>query len=1281
MDIKNRGFSFQIRFVLIIVFVFSIGSFILSKALNNISQDLGEIESNRVMSIQLVDELRQSSDDLTQMARLYAITGDTTYLNHFNKVNAIRDGHSPRPIDYNQVYWDFLLAEGKKPRPDGDPIPLLELIQKYCSDEKVLEYFILAKENSDDLVNLEEEAFNAMSGNYKDSNGHYSIQGDPNKELAIDLLHSKKYFQGKIKIMESINDFYYFINNHYNTQVTACVNKQRTLEKLQLFVILAIIFLIAIFFLTLIQTRNKNYSTENSNYNSNFFSEIKNSWGLIFIGFVFSLLAYFFFNFVVNTIEKNIKVGIESSLSTVLESTQINIKNWLLDMETGMESLVQEKEIQNIFNDLGNSSNVNNNQDLSLKISNYFSKESVDGYVILDKNDLIVKTNINEWQTDNQTLFINNDFINSVKTGNAIEFSFPANEGSDKKYNHLIKIANPIYSSDSEYKGAIIVLLNPQKRFTNVLQSGRIGESGESYAFNDKGEMISESRFTEQLKVIGLLQEDEKSELNIEIRKPIDKDNKNNKGKELPFTFMASNALSGNAGVNVEGYNDYRGIKVIGVWTWVEEYSFGMTTEIDHAEAYATLVLVKKLSNYSLILFVLLIIILIVIFILNRTKLSRLNIEINKKSLLLNSMINSIPDLIFYKDINNKYLGGNIAFGKQIGKSIDSIIGKTDLEFMPVEEGNKFLEIDKKLLESKNPKPHSYENEVFDENKNPQIYETLKTPFFSENNELLGLIGISRDITDRKEYEKKILASENRFRSINSTATDGIVSVNKEGIIESWNRSAELIFGYTENDAIGKSLDIIIPEKYRDAHGKGFSRVLNGGEKKIIGNLVELEGLHMSGKVFPIEMALSNWDGEDGMHFSAILRDITERKRTEAIIIEANKRMEGELNVAKDIQMSMLPLIFPAFPQRDDLDVHAKLIPAREVGGDFYDFHFIDDNRIYFAVGDVSGKGVPAALMMAVTKTLLKSRANLDNSTASILTHANNEIAKDNDACMFITIFLGILNISTGELVYSNAGHNHSYIIKEDRSVKILSEMHGPVIGAMENMTFRESSIFVNKNDILFAYTDGVTEAQNVEGDFFTTQRLLDLLSKGKYDSLKSMTDLIIDNVTEFEDGTDQFDDITVLTLQYLYERKNVNTKTSSIQIKNEIKELNKVIDFFESFASENHMAFAITQKFNIVLDEILSNVISYGYEDDKSHKIDVEFKIENFKLVITIVDEGIPFNPFRNDPPDTMLSLDERNIGGLGIHLIKNLSDEYNYQRQADKNIITLIKYDINKK
>ena len=394
---------------------------------------------------------------------------------------------------------------------------------------------------------------------------------------------------------------------------------------------------------------------------------------------------------------------------------------------------------------------------------------------------------------------------------------------------------------------------------------------------------------------------------------------------------------------------------------------------------------------------------------------------------------------------------------------------------------------------------------------------------------------------------------------------------------------------------------------------------------------------------------------------------------------DLNARMEGELEVGQNIQMSMLP---NNSYSNEHLDIYAELIPAREVGGDFYDFFFIDEDHICFVVGDVSGKGVPAALMMAVTKTLLKSRAGNDTSTASILTHVNNEIAKDNDTYMFITVFMAILDTNSGKFVYSNAGHNPSFVIdKEKKEIEKLGNLHGPVIGAMEGMTYGETQVSLKKNDIVIAYTDGVTESHNIKEELYSDAKFERLLKAGDYESPEKLTNLIIDSVKIFEEGAEQFDDITVLAVQFKEDPNTIENQGISFEIKSNLVEIISTIEQFETFGMEYKIPNSIIQKINIVLDEMLSNIISYGYNDEIEHIIKIDIELKGKRMIITLTDDGIPFNPFKNGPPDTMLSVEERGIGGLGIHIVENLMDEYEYKRNTNRNIITLVIYNINTK
>jgi len=393
-------------------------------------------------------------------------------------------------------------------------------------------------------------------------------------------------------------------------------------------------------------------------------------------------------------------------------------------------------------------------------------------------------------------------------------------------------------------------------------------------------------------------------------------------------------------------------------------------------------------------------------------------------------------------------------------------------------------------------------------------------------------------------------------------------------------------------------------------------------------------------------------------------------------IIETQKeRMQEELNVGRDIQMSMVPQKFPAFPERDEFSIHAGLYPAREVGGDFYDFFFIDENRLCVCIGDVSGKGVPAALFMAVTRTLIKARATDDTSTASIITRVNDEISRDNKAYMFITIFLGILNTVTGELIYTNAGHNPSLIRRAKGAVERLDPLHGPVVGAREGLAYKEDSVSVSEGDVLLMYTDGVTEARNRAEEFFEEQRLTDLFSTGEFDSAEAVVETTVSKVKQFEDGADQFDDITVMALQFLKQPQAAEIPVLDMTLINQLTEIDRFKESFNAFSEENKIPTPIRRELNMVFDELLNNVVSYAYQDNEEHEIEVRVEVARERLVVSIADDGIPFNPFDVDTPDTGLALEERTLGGLGIHLVLKVMDKVAYQRRIDKNVLTLVK------
>jgi sigma-B regulation protein RsbU (phosphoserine phosphatase) len=407
-------------------------------------------------------------------------------------------------------------------------------------------------------------------------------------------------------------------------------------------------------------------------------------------------------------------------------------------------------------------------------------------------------------------------------------------------------------------------------------------------------------------------------------------------------------------------------------------------------------------------------------------------------------------------------------------------------------------------------------------------------------------------------------------------------------------------------------------------------------------------------------------------------RQVSRRIRVEqqaALLESENRRMEDELNIGREIQMSMVPQTFPPFPERNEFSIYAELHPAREVGGDFYDFFFIDENRICLCVGDVSGKGVPAALFMAVTQTLIKARAMDDISTASIISRVNDELSGDNPASMFVTVFIAIMNVKTGEVVYTNAGHNPPYIIRKDCSVEPIDDRHGPVIGALSGMTYKESRANLYHGDTIFMYTDGVTEAMDENNNLYSEKRLAELLSSQECASIKLMVEMVKQSVEQFQGKAEQFDDITILAVQNNGSTESATPLSLEIIIKNQFQEMEKVIDQFDNFAEKHKIPVEVSRRMKIVFDELLNNIISYAYPDGGEHEIIVNVELFDDGLTIVITDDGIPFNPVGLEAPDTDLALEHREEGGMGIHLVHKMMDKVSYQRRIDRNTITLLK------
>lgn len=253
------------------------------------------------------------------------------------------------------------------------------------------------------------------------------------------------------------------------------------------------------------------------------------------------------------------------------------------------------------------------------------------------------------------------------------------------------------------------------------------------------------------------------------------------------------------------------------------------------------------------------------------------------------------------------------------------------------------------------------------------------------------------------------------------------------------------------------------------------------------------------------------------------LRDITKEK----------ERIGAELNVATQIQADMLPRIFPAFPDRNEFDLYATMSPAKEVGGDFYDFFLIDDDHVGLVIADVSGKGVPAALFMVIAKTLIKNRAQMGGSPAEVLSFANDQLCEGNEAELFVTVWFASIEISTGKGIAANAGHEHPAIRHGDGDWELVVYKHSPAVATMEGMMFKEHEFEIHEGDCLFVYTDGVTEATNAQNELFGEERLLNALNRDKTKDPSVYLKNVRADIDAFVAEAPQFDDITMLGVHW----------------------------------------------------------------------------------------------------------------------------------------------------
>ncbi len=396
------------------------------------------------------------------------------------------------------------------------------------------------------------------------------------------------------------------------------------------------------------------------------------------------------------------------------------------------------------------------------------------------------------------------------------------------------------------------------------------------------------------------------------------------------------------------------------------------------------------------------------------------------------------------------------------------------------------------------------------------------------------------------------------------------------------------------------------------------------------------------------------------------LREVTAEKQ----------RIGTELDVASKIQRDMLPRIFPPFPGRHEMDLFASMTPAKEVGGDFYDFYFIDHDHLVLTIADVSGKGVPASLFMVISKTLLKNYAQGGGSPKEILTYVNHQLCQNNDSFMFCTVWLGILNLRTGKLKVSNAGHEYPAIRRKDGSFELLEDQHNAPLGVRDGLRYRQYELTLQPGDCLFEYTDGVTEATDSSYELFGEERMIQVLNENPAASPENLIERIHGSIQTFVGEAPQFDDITMLCLEYLGTGNDEGEQETRLIVPARTDSLDTVMEFVQKQLEGAGCQEENLFNFSLAAEEIFVNIAEYAYEGSEGDaEITFTFDQDDRIAEFIFTDSGMPFDPTCRPAPDTTLQPGERQIGGLGIHIVKKTMDQVLYRYEGGQNHLTIRK------
>ena len=388
----------------------------------------------------------------------------------------------------------------------------------------------------------------------------------------------------------------------------------------------------------------------------------------------------------------------------------------------------------------------------------------------------------------------------------------------------------------------------------------------------------------------------------------------------------------------------------------------------------------------------------------------------------------------------------------------------------------------------------------------------------------------------------------------------------------------------------------------------------------------------------------------------------------------SNVAMEQELKIASDIQQQMLPKVYPPFPERTDIDIFGEVVTAKQVGGDLFDF-FIRDEKLYFSIGDVAGKGVPASLVMAVTRSMFRSASMIHTSPKLIVESINRSVCQSNDSFMFVTLFMGVLDLATGRLLYTNAGHEPPVLVGGAHT-RFLNVNNNIPLGLRADWEYTEQKSLIDKGTTLFLYTDGYPEAETVEREQFGKERMCAEALRLSAEHLDSRT--FVQKIRlaerEFVNYIPQGDDISLLAIKY-QGSMTIPHYHRGISLVNDVKEIPALAIFVGSICEDMEFDELTAARVRLAVEEAVVNVMNYAFPKGVRSTILLEVNADDETVSFELRDDGAPFDPTAKKEVDVDSLIKNNVIGGLGIHLMRQYMDTIVYERKDGQNVLTMKK------